>query len=360
MTDARRIGGILIAAAALLAPATASANWTINGHGFGHGVGLSQYGAFGFAKHGRDYRQIVSHYYTATKLGKEGGQVRVLLGAGEGSVEFKSARQACGRSLDQKRRYSFAVRAGEVVLSDSGGHRIAGCGQEGAAGSGVTIEGLGRYRGELVARATGANILVINAVGVEDYVKGVVANESPSSWPAAALQAQAVAARSYGLATDRGGPFDQYADTRSQVYGGKGTETKATNRAVEATAHQVVTYKGEVATTYYFSTSGGQTENSEFGLGGEPVPYLKSVDDPYDDASPVHDWHKRLSDDQMDSALGGLFTGRLERIKVTRTGVSPRIVRARVIGTRGSSTVSGATLRSRLGLMSTWARFSHR
>jgi stage II sporulation protein D len=360
MIEARRTAAILIAAAAMLAPATASATWTVKGHGFGHGVGLSQYGAYGYAKHGRDYRQIVDHYFTHTKLGKASGQVRVLLGSGEGSIGFTGAGQACGHRLDQRRDYSFAVGSGGIVLSDSRGHRVAGCGKEGTARDGISIDGLGRYRGKLVARATSANLLVINELGVEAYVKGVVPNESPSSWPAAALQAQAVAARSYGLATELDGPFDLYADTRSQVYGGKSSETKATNKAVQQTAHRVVTYKGDPAVTYYFSTSGGQTENSEFGLGGSAVPYLKSVDDPYDDASPVHDWTKKISDDSMDSALGDLFAGRLERIKVLKTGVSPRIVSARVIGSRGASTVSGDTLRSRLGLMSTWARFSHR
>ena len=123
-----------------------------------------------------------------------------------------------------------------VVLRRSAGGRVAVCGDEGKAGSGVKIAGIGRYRGSVVARATGGNILVINQVSSEGYVKGVVPNEVPSSWPMAALEAQAVVARSYGLATSRDGPFDQYADTRSQVYGGRGSETKRTNSAVAATA----------------------------------------------------------------------------------------------------------------------------
>jgi stage II sporulation protein D len=238
---------------------------------------------------------------------------------------------------------------------------VTGCGAEGKASSGVKIEGFGRYRGSLVARATGGNILVINQLGSEAYVKGVVPNEVPSSWPAAALEAQAVVARSYGLATDRDGPFDHYADTRSQVYGGKESETRQTNRAVEETAKKIVTYRGDPAITYYFSTSGGQTENSEFGFsGGNAVPYLKSVDDPFDDASPVHRWTERYSDDEMESKLGGLFGGRLKKIKVLETGQSPRIVTARVVGSSDSSNVTGDTLRSRLGLRSTWVRFKHR
>jgi stage II sporulation protein D len=170
-----------------------------------------------------------------------------------------------------------------------------------------------------------------------------------------------VVARSYGLATSRGGAFDHYADTRSQVYGGRASETSATNAAVEATRREVVKYRGKPAVTYYFSTSGGQTENSEYGFsGGSKVPYLKSVDDPFDDVSPVHKWTERLSDSQMESRLSGLFAGRLKRIEVTERGRSPRIVRARVVGTGDSTSVTGDTLRARLGLRSTWARFRHR
>jgi len=351
----------LVLAAALLLPASASATWKVTGHGFGHGVGLSQYGAYGLAQHGRDYRDIVGHYFAHTKLGRDGGSVRVLLGSGEGTVGFRGAGRGCGKRLEPGARYSFGVEAGRVVLRRAGAGRVAVCGDEGKASAGVKIEGFGRYRGSVVARATGGNMLVINQVGAEGYVKGVVPNEVSPDWPPAALQAQAVVARSYGLATSRGGPFDLYADTRSQVYGGKSSETARTNRAVAATAKRIVTYRGEPAVTYYFSTSGGRTESSQFGFeGGAPVPYLKAVDDPFDDVSPVHNWSKRFSDDELEAKLSGLFDGRLRRIEVVKTGDSPRIVRARVIGSSGSSSVSGDTLRSRLGLMSTWARFRHR
>ena len=361
MTSIKRTAPLLLCALALLAPAGAEATWKIKGRGFGHGVGLSQYGAFGFAEHGRNYRQIIDHYYAHTKLERDAGRVRVLLGSGQGSVEFTGAGRGCGKRLNPRRAYRFGVESGQVLLRGEGGDRVAACGAEGKASSGIRIGGLGSYRGSLVARATGGNILVINQLASEAYVKGVVANEVPSSWPPAALQAQAVVARSYGLATERSGPFDHYADTRSQVYGGRSSETPATNRAVSKTAHRVVTHRGEPAVTYYFSTSGGRTESSEFGFsGGSAVAYLRSVDDPFDDASPVHTWTETLSDERMEAKLSGLFEGRLRKIEVLKTGESPRIVSARVVGSRGSSTVSGDTLRGRLELRSTWARFRHR
>ena len=348
----------MLAVAALLAP-TAGGSWKVKGRGFGHGVGLSQYGAFGFAKHGRSYKQILDHYFRQTKVGKLGGEgVRVLLGSESDSVSFTGAGKACGERINAARRYSLATEGGGVILRSPGGERIKGCGAEGTASSGLRIGGFGRYRGSLVARNDDGRLLVINRLGLEGYVRGVVANEVPSSWPVQALRAQAVVARSYGTATERGGAFDHYADTRSQVYGGRSSETRRTNNAVSATSREVVKHNGEPAVTYYFSTSGGQTENSEFGFsGGSPVPYLKSVDDPFDDASPVHRWTERLSNRQMESELTGLFGGDLKRIEVLKHGESPRIVRARVVGSSRSTVVTGDTLRARLELRSTWARF---
>jgi len=347
----------------LLAPAASQAAWTVKGRGFGHGVGLSQYGAYGFAKNGRTYKQILRHYYTNTKVGKvRGGKVRVLLNSGVGSVGFTGAKRACGEKVSPKRNYAFAASGGGVVLRTAGGERLKKCGKEAVASDRVIkIAGEGRYRGSLVAAADGGELYVINQLDLEDYVKGVVPNEVPASWPAHALRAQAVVARSYGIATERSGPFDHYDDTRSQVYGGLASETKATNRAVEATSREVVKYKGKTATTYYFSTSGGRTENSEFGFsGGNRVPYLRSVKDPFDDVSPVHTWTEKFSDSQMEAELTGLFSGKLRRIEILETGKTPRIVRARIVGSSGSKTVSGDTLRARLGLRSTWAKFRHR
>src|SRR5439155_3384537 len=110
------------------------------------------------------------------------------------------------------------------------------------------------------------------------------------NWAPEALKAQAVAARSYALATKKvGAPFDAYADTRSQMYLGTSNESPFTTAAVNATKGQVLQYGGKVATTFFYSTSGGQTESSQ-GWIGTALPYLVSVPDPYDDISPYHSW----------------------------------------------------------------------
>jgi stage II sporulation protein D len=182
----------------------------------------------------------------------------------------------------------------------------------------------------------------------------------PASWAQQALRVQAVAARSYALSTSSGSSiFDVYDDTRSQVYGGLGTEQHASNAAVSKTAGQVVKYKGDVIVAYFSSTSGGHTENIENSfVGASPVRYLQGVPDRYDSISPVHSWKVGpLSRATVASRLSGLFSGKLRQIHVIRRGVSPRIVYARVVGSSGSSKVTGATLRDRLNLMDSWISF---
>jgi stage II sporulation protein D len=173
-----------------------------------------------------------------------------------------------------------------------------------------------------------------------------------------ALKSLAVTARALAVTSDKGALFDVYDDTRSQVYGGYGSESKRTNRAAKETARQVVTYEGKPIVGYYSSTSGGRTENIEYAFpGASPVPYLKSVKDPYDDTSPYHRWRVTFSRGEMQAKLGDLVKGRLQGIKVTKRGVSPRVVRAKVLGTGGSTRVTGTDLQVRLGLRSTWMRF---
>ena len=163
MNAIKRIAPLLLAAAALLAPAAADAAWKIKGRGFGHGVGLSQYGAFGFAEHGRNYRQIISHYFVKTKLGKDAGQVRVLLGSGQGSVSFSGAargmRQAARRAPTGTRSRSPRARSSCAARAATGSPTAAPRARRRA---GSRSRASGRYRGSLVARATGGNMLVIN------------------------------------------------------------------------------------------------------------------------------------------------------------------------------------------------------
>jgi stage II sporulation protein D len=370
-----RLTAMLLAATLLPAvaavPAHGASRLVVRGAGFGHGVGMSQYGAFGFANQGKDHAFILGHYYAGTQLAKLGGasEVRVLLRTA-GRIAFRGAAGvAGGRRLDPAQTYYASRVLGDVTLRSAGGRdlgtyaaplRISGARGVrvlGRAANGVTD---GVYRGDLEVRPAALGAAAINVVGLEDYVRGVVPGEVPTSWPAETLRAQAVAARTYALATSKDGDgFDQYADTRSQMYPGMGAEQPSTDAAVAATAGEVVAYQGKPIVTYYFSTSGGRTENVENSfLGAEPEPYLTSVADPYDAASPRHRWVRRMTLASADRRLGSLVKGDLRQIRVLTRGRSPRVVRAQVVGTGGRTNVTGPQLRSRLGLYDTWARFT--
>jgi stage II sporulation protein D len=366
---------IFIAFAAPAAEA-AKTTFTIRGAGWGHGVGMSQYGAMGSAQNGWDAARILGHYYTGTSLGTTdpNQRVRVQLVPETRSARISGARQAGSRKLDPTVTYTLKRRGLSQIELSSRGRRLATfsaplqvAGDERSGGEasgrdrGVTaLSGHGSYRGVLeFAPTVFTGFSITNVVALDDYLQGVVPAESPASWPAEALKAQAIAARTYAITTAKSAEFDHYADTRSQVYKGVGIETPSTNAAVAATRGQIVTYQGQPVVTYFFSTSGGRTESVEnTSLGREPKPWLKSVEDEYDDVSPRHRWTKRMSMRSAARKLGSLVKGSFRGIRVTKRGESPRIVSAEVVGSRGRTPTDGATLRARLELFDTWARFT--
>jgi SpoIID/LytB domain protein len=282
----RMLAAFAALALVMLGASSASATTlVIDGAGFGHGVGMSQEGARGYAEHGWSYEQILAHYYTGTSLG-----------------------QAPAKTI-------------------------------------VKVLAHGK----------------VKRVPLERYVQGVVAAEVSSDWPMAALEAQAVASRTYALTAHAGGSkFDVYSDTRSQMYLGKAAETPRTNAAVQATAGQIVTYGGQPAITYFFASSGGHTESVQDAFpGSAPEPWLIGVPDPYDGGS-LHRWTITLTMHEAGVRLKGLTKGRFKGIEVVRRGVSPRIVSAYILGSKGKTLVSGAQIAERLGMYATWAHFSLR
>jgi stage II sporulation protein D len=355
------LAALVSLAAFVPAAASASVNWVVHGRGFGHGVGMSAYGAYGYALHGKGYQFILGHYYTGTTVGTtaESGTIRVLLGASSGDVGFSGATSACRVKLDPARNYEAHLIGAAVRLRSSGGKLLAKCGAKlRAAGAGrITIAGYGGYRGALEAVPSGGSLDVVNALALEQYAKGVMPNEVPPSWPTEELKAQAVAVRSIALTSDVGGSvFDVYNDTRSQVYKGLESEYTTTNAAVEATRGQVLLYKGQVAQALYSACSGGHTE-SAVNVFGYAVPYLVGVPDPYDEACPLHTWTLKFSGPEISSRLSAYLDGKLKQVVITKTGVSPRIISAKLIGTGGTTTVSGTDLESALGGYDTWMSF---
>ena len=372
---------VLVAAIALVvalssaAAAQSSATFVIKGKGWGHGLGLAQYGAYGFARDGgRNYGWILNHYYRGTTLGTAGvGRVRVLLAdrVGQLSVGSRAAfsvRDANGRT--------FNLRAGTYVLGSplrvrtaSGQRRRLASPVRFRPGPAVLRLSGNPYRGVLHVRTRSGRLSAVNDIGLEPYIKGVIAWEMPASWHPQALRAQAVVARTYGLISRKSGAwFDLYDDTRSQVYGGVRAEHPRTNNAVDASRGEVVRSNGALAWTVYHSTSGGMTASRRDEWGPPGIPYLVSVDDPHDDLSPHHRWGPADGDDDCPNAgrdcvwtagalkreLGSRAPASIRDFAVRVRNSSKRVARARLSGPSGSRSISGATLRTVLGLRSTW------
>ena len=332
----------------------------VAGHGWGHGIGLAQYGAYGYALHGWTYDRIVGHYYTGTTLGQsELNRVRVLLAARTRRAVISSQSQFVvrdGKGKKHKLRAGIQALGPGLKLKLSTGKKLKAL--PGpllfSAGSGPLSFGNRAYRGALRVKRVGSGLQVVNVVGLEQYLWGVVPSEMPQRWPAEALAAQAVAARTYALAHLHKGDFDLYNDTRSQVYGGIAAEAQSATDAVNETAGKVVLYNDELADTYFFSSSGGKTANvQDVWPGSPPEPYLVSVSDPYDTLSPYHDWGPlRFSAKTIAKRLH-VPGGRVSdfRANVTSSG---RVRSITFVGTNGERTATGSDVRTALGLRSTW------
>ena len=229
---------LTILAVLLLAPATADAavRHVIKGAGFGHGIGMSQYGAYGYSLEGGRFKGILAHYYKGTDLEPAPGRpVRVLLQPNDPYIPCAGPPSANGRKLRRSSTYVARRSGGGVRLTKASGRRVAtfdsplrlsagGDDPVRLLGPALNYIRDGLYRGAIEVRPDGGGVTAINVIDLDPYVKGVVAGEMPSSWPLEALKVQAVAARTYALATrktDRGlRPIPGHAVSGLQGRGG--------------------------------------------------------------------------------------------------------------------------------------------
>lgn len=347
------------AATAAVDPVLTKPTFVIKGRGWGHGVGLSQYGAYGLAREGTGFDQILAHYYPGTTLGPAPvTSVRVLLAEGRKSLKVSSQSQFRVRDAAGT---LHVLPAGSYTLGPGLSIKVKGATKpqplQGPLlfSPGAFPLNLGRpYRGQIQIVSDRGKLQAINVVGLEAYLYGVVPSEVPTHWPAEALKAQAVVARSYALSSRKiGGAFDLYSDTRSQVYLGVQEEEQPTNAAVDATAGEVLLYRGQVARTYYHSTSGGRTAAiADAWPGSKPVPYLVSVPDPRDALSPHHQWGPFVF---AAKTIATALKARGTLLDVTTTSnASGRVQSVTALTTTGQWTALGTDVRRALDLRSTW------
>ena len=265
-----------------------------------------------------------------------------------------------GRGDQRMRSMEVSLRAGRLKIR---GQMSDGSSRSLSARSAIEVQsddprgiwlGSRRYRGRLQLLVRGGQVQVVNHLGIETYLTSVVGSEMPHKWPLPALQAQAVAARTYALRQrGKAGDFDVKATVSSQVYRGVESETPSTIEAVESTRSLVLVHAGRLINAVFHSSSGGATEPS-----GEvwrnQLPYLVSVAD-HDQHSPVHRWNKRFDDDELRDLFREI--GGVKRLQVLKTSSTGRVRTARVQGPHGSLVLTGRELRKRLGLKSTMVQF---
>jgi len=406
------VAALVVVAAA---PAVAAPKMVkINGRGWGHGIGMSQYGAFGFAQHGWGGERILRHYYTGAKVLKRtiGPKVRVSMLQGRSSITIRpQAKTSDGGRVVLKVKGSKAkivsARPGQALkltASSTGGARIYkngrrirrdGRGVFGSTrrpviahysqfGTQVATDGKGYSVGhgqmEFVSYSSsgcsvGKCLSQVAVLGMQKYLYGL--GEVPASWPQQTLRAQAMAGRTYAYSkllasTNRGVPcfcavYDSVAD---QVFIGEAKRTgsgiywKKWKKAVDSTNKQVILESGDPIVALYSSSSGGYTESNRIVWGSVQEPYLRGVNDPYDragGANPNYRWSVKMTWASLRTKLTNSFGsfGKLKKLVIVHKGVSGRVAfdGLKIVGSERTLRVGGWATRSALGLKDTWFRF---
>ncbi|TWD82016.1 SpoIID/LytB domain protein [Kribbella amoyensis] len=365
-------------------PVEAEAVQTITGRGFGHGRGMSQYGAQGAAIAGKNARQILDFYYPGTGTGKATGTIRVrLTGDTTDGVRVAAAANLKLRDLKGNKVYTLprASNRNQWSIDPHGDHgtrvswfdakqrkwtlwrTLPGMGQfEGAAVIALIMPSGAQvgYRGAIrSADVAGPHLDTINVLPLETYLRGVVPREAITSWRPAALQAQAVAARTYSAYhRKRAGnrAYDLCDTVACQVYGGYGAEVASTNAAIAATAGQIRVHRNAPIIAEFSSSNGGATAAGDTAY---QVLKLDSWDAYPGNRNPNATWTVTRTSAQLQAAFG---VGALRSLKITsRTGVGPtggRVNSVEAVGASGRKVLSGDAVRSRLGLRSAWFTFA--
>ncbi|HMM95717.1 SpoIID/LytB domain-containing protein [Phycicoccus sp.] len=354
------------------------------GRGWGHGIGMSQWGAYGAATAGLTWARILAFYYpgTAQATGWDRYAIRVQLSPMRGTptavrpasgllVDTGGCTEALPVSTDTTgwraaRSGSSWVLQRRSVLAGGWVGATSTCPVAGAADitfrnsshastaavTVITATGATRdYRGWVSTALSGSTLETVNVVMLDDYVASVVPGEMPASWHPEALAAQAVAARTYAAARlGSSGAWDICDTTACQVYPGRSSEQASSTAAVTATSGLVLTSSGAPITAMFSSYNGGQTAAAN-------APYLIAQPDPYEArfATPSATWHVEVPASSLEAKWPAI--GLFRELRTQRDGAGRwggRVTSVTLVGTAGTVTVSGGSFQSAFGLRSTY------
>ncbi len=404
-------------ASLFVAPVSAGAaypSFQFTGAGYGHGIGLSQYGSKGWAEHGKTGSWIATYYYPGSKIGT--ADTRTMYVNLDADANYRSTSSGYNSGYT---RSTWRIRPGFVggklkingverpdstytfTATTSGGSPAMKVTNSGGTVIGTytgtllvepastsqwllqVVDASGafdhtyvRYRGRMQVRVNSSGKLkLLNKLSMSEYLKGVIPRETPASWHIEALKAQSIVARSYAYVSSG----DLYCTTWSQVYNGHSRGDRAaptmheddrSSAAVDVTNNQYVTYNGSVIQTYFHSSSGGHTANIEdvwpgTGQPSSSYPYRKGVSDPYC-AGPYDPWSDAPTYDGMVLAnkIKGYVSGEpsgagstvyVKSLALERVWPSGFVKTVDITWSNGAvtSNVAGDTFRSALGLRST-------
>jgi stage II sporulation protein D len=383
----------------LPADAAQPSRFRFSGGGFGHGIGMSQYGAYGMALRGKKAGEILRFYYGGAKVSRASFPRNLRVGLLQNGIGLSMVPQAlttrgAAMQVSGMSRYgrivkrSFAGGATYKAVPSGGGvavykgarkvygptlarHALIVRYEGGRRPATLRMPAIGRTLryGYLELGNVSGGLRAVATMGWNSYLRGL--GEVPSLWPLEAQKAQAVAARSYALAVVRasgqyrgrysasGCSCGVLSDTRDQNFVGwskeAGTGGGRWISAVMSTSGKVVTYGGKLVRAYYSSSSGGYTASNAV-WGSRPLPYYPAKRDPYDSAggrNPNATWAVTKSAASVNRAMARYGVGSVTSIRVARVDRSGRATRVVVSGTRKAVTISGDRLRSAFGLKST-------
>lgn len=306
---------------------------------------------------------------TEAQPAKQAPDLRVGLASGRASLTITPAEGKATAQTESSKTIALSANTAAAIRWQAGAFLV---GREKLRGDVLTIRPSGagelaldgrRYRGALKLRHKGGGLTAVNVVPVDGYLLSVVPEEMPVDWPAEAIKAQSVAARSFALAS-RGRHasegYDLCTTTHCQLYTGTAAEKSASNAAIKATRGEVLTYGGKPIEALFHTDSGGMTENSE-AVWGSHVPYLRAAKDTPAKTMP---WTKTISRADLERKLAakGHDIGKVRSLVLSPLAIgrsakdrtaSGRVKTMTVKGTKGTATLSGTTWRSLLGLKST-------
>ena len=358
---------------------TSGTHITFSGRGWGHGVGMSQYGARGRAEAGHSYSRILGFYYPGATLSVQTvpiNDLRIFLR----TATLTTFTPRGGGNLQVDNQVITQVSPGAPISVRLGGNNwhisVSGtsyCPAAGCVGSRVHlnfntgssmhVQAMGRsyQHGRITLSKLNASTyrIVLDSVHMEDYLRGIA--EMPTDWSLEAQKVQAVAARSYAYAVVYARrndpswtmPFDIYSSTNDQNYIGDTREANPNSgpwfQAIANTSNQVMLYNGEHVVAHYSSSNGGYMSEDTFRSLANRKPYLRAAPDPYDSyTNPFATWQVTFSHADIsrwlnsynDTSIGTLVSVSISGTRETSGRVNPATVT--LTGTSGTKSVSGS------------------